>query len=94
MIAVTKPAASQMMLPRRAYDVDVLLRGESLQTTFRQHTVRMAVGSIGTTDSDILVVLNRVHRQSLEDLALVVTLSLEPYEAARQMSKQGQVSNL
>jgi len=65
-----------------------------LQTTFRQHTVRMAVGSIGTTDSDILVVLNRVHRQSLEDLALVVTLSLEPYEAARQMSKQGQVSNL
>jgi hypothetical protein len=57
----------------------VLLSNKSLQTPFWEHTVRVVVSGVGAADSRVLVILDRVHRQSLDDLALVATLCLEPY---------------
>jgi hypothetical protein len=57
----------------------VLLSNKPLQTPLGKHAVRVIVSSVGATDSRVLVILDRIHRQSLDDLALVATLCLEPY---------------
>lgn len=59
----------------------ILLSCETLQTTPGDRAVNVSVLA-RATDPDVLVVLDRVHRESLDDLALVMTLSLEPYCAA------------
>lgn len=65
----------------KAHDMHILLSCETLQTTPGDRAVNVSVLA-RATDPDVLVVLDRVHRESLDDLALVMTLSLEPYCAA------------
>jgi hypothetical protein len=67
----------------QTHNMHVLLSNKSLQAPFRKHTVRVVMSGVGAADSRVLVILDRIHRQSLDDLALVATLCLEPYSIDR-----------
>jgi len=58
-----------------------LLLDKALHSTSGDTTVRVVVGSVSATNTNVLVVLDRVHRESLENLVLVLALLVEPCRA-------------
>jgi hypothetical protein len=66
-----------------------LLLDEALHSTSGDTTVRVVVGSVSATNTNVLVVLDRVHRESFDDLVLVLALLVEPYRAGSKVSALG-----
>ena len=63
---------------RQTYHMHALLLDETLHSTSWDTAMRVVVSSVGAANAHVLVVLNGVHRESLDDFVLILALLIEP----------------